>query len=64
MDSAQRIREFTAFVQAVDSGSFAAAGRIMNVTSAAVSKNIGSLEQALGIRLLNRTAFSIEPPAH
>lgn len=59
MDSAQRVREISAFVQAVDKGSFAAAGRALRVSSAAISKNIASLEAALGVRLLNRTTRSL-----
>nr|WP_257032176.1 LysR family transcriptional regulator [Paraburkholderia bryophila] len=42
-------------VEAVDAGSFAAAGRSLGVTSAAVSKNVAGLEKALGVRLINRT---------
>jgi len=44
----------------VDEGSFAAAGRVLGVTSAAVSKNVGSLEKALGVRLMNRTTRTLK----
>jgi len=55
LDSSQRVRAILSFVQAADAGSFAAAGRVLGITSAAVSKNVASLENALGVRLMNRT---------
>ncbi len=60
MDTTHRVRAIVSFVQAVDQGSFTAAGRALGVTSAAVSKNVASLEQALGVRLLNRTTRSLQ----
>ena len=59
MDLSQRVRAILSFVQAVDAGSFAAAGRALGISSAAVSKNVASLEQALGIRLMNRTTRTL-----
>ena len=55
MDAAQRVPAILSFVQAVDRGSFAAAARALGISGAAVSKNVASLEAALGVRLLNRT---------
>ncbi|WP_321817441.1 MULTISPECIES: LysR family transcriptional regulator [unclassified Paraburkholderia] len=60
MDSSQRVRAIISLVQAVDAGSFAAAGRLLGVTSAAVSKNVAGLEKALGVRLMNRTTRSLK----
>ncbi|WP_175796441.1 MULTISPECIES: LysR family transcriptional regulator [Burkholderia] len=60
MDSSQRVRAIISFVHAVDAGSLAAAGRLLGVTSAAVSKNVAGLEKALGVRLLNRTTRSLK----
>ncbi|WP_245965124.1 LysR family transcriptional regulator [Trinickia dinghuensis] len=60
MDSTQRVRAILSFVQAADAGSFAAAGRVLGVTSAAVSKNVASLEKALGVRLMNRTTRTLK----
>jgi DNA-binding transcriptional LysR family regulator len=45
----------TSAVQTADSGSFTAAARVLNLTSAAVSKNVALLERRLGVRLFNRT---------
>lgn len=59
MDSTQRIRAILSFVHAADAGSFAAAARALGVTSAAVSKNIAGLENALGVRLMNRTTRTL-----
>jgi len=44
-----------AFVKAVNAGSFSAAARELGVTPSAVSKQIGRLEDRLGVALLNRT---------
>lgn len=43
------------FREVVEQGSFAGAARKMNLSPAAVSKNIGELEAHLGTRLLHRT---------
>jgi DNA-binding transcriptional LysR family regulator len=60
MDLSQRVRALLSFVQAADSGSFAEAARSLGISSAAVSKNVASLEQALGVRLMNRTTRTIK----
>lgn len=59
MDLSQRVRAILSFVQSADSGSFAAAGRVLGISSAAVSKNVAGLEQALGVRLMNRTTRTL-----
>ena len=59
MDTSQRVRGSISFVQAADSGSFAGAGRILGISSAAVSQNVAGLETALGVRLMNRTTRSL-----
>jgi DNA-binding transcriptional LysR family regulator len=59
MDLSQRVRSVLSFVQSVEAGSFAAAARLMGVSPAAVSKNVAGLEQALNIRLLNRTTRTL-----
>lgn len=60
MDSSQRVRAILSFVQAADAGSFAAAGRLLDISSAAVSKNVAGLEKALGVRLMNRTTRTLK----
>jgi DNA-binding transcriptional LysR family regulator len=60
VDSSQRVRAIISLVQAVDAGSFAAAGRMLGVTSAAIGKNVASLEKALGVRLMNRTTRTLK----
>ncbi|WP_312655416.1 LysR family transcriptional regulator [Kluyvera ascorbata] len=59
MEISQRVRAILSFVQAVDGGSFAAAGRALGISSAAVSKNVAGLEQALRVRLMNRTTRTL-----
>mgnify|MGYP003791756469 CR=1 FL=1 len=60
MDSSLRVRAIFCFVRASDTGSFAAAARALGVTSAAVSKNVATLERSLGVRLLNRTTRTLK----
>lgn len=43
------------FLECVDSGSFAAAGRRLNLTRSSVGKAIAKLEAHLGVRLFHRT---------
>lgn len=42
-------------VEAVDRGSFSAAGRGLGLTPSSVARGIAALEDDLGVRLLNRT---------
>lgn len=42
-------------IQVADSGSFTAAAKVLDLTSAAVSKNVAKLEARLKVRLFNRT---------
>ena len=52
MDSAG---EMGIFAKVVDEGSFSAAAAVLKLTPSAVSKQIGRLEDRLGVRLLHRT---------
>ncbi|MDO5611431.1 MAG: LysR family transcriptional regulator [Pseudomonadota bacterium] len=60
MDPSTRVRAILSFVHAADGGSFAQAGRAMGISAAAVSKNVAGLENALGMRLMNRTTRSLQ----
>ncbi|MDO5614075.1 MAG: LysR substrate-binding domain-containing protein [Paracoccus sp. (in: a-proteobacteria)] len=60
MDPSTRVRGILSFVHAADAGSFAAAGRALGISAAAVSKNVAGLEVALGLRLMNRTTRSLQ----
>ncbi len=46
------------FVQAVEHGSFAAAGRRLGMPKSTISKRVAELEAALGVRLIHRTSRS------
>ena len=43
------------FAEVVDSGSFSAAGRRLGLAASSVARAVGTLENELGVRLLNRT---------
>lgn len=53
------LKNLVSFVQAAQLGSFTAAANKLEITAAAVSKNISTLEKTLGVRLFNRTTRSI-----
>lgn len=53
--STSRLQGISVFVQAVDTGSFTAAAERLGVTKSAVGKSVATLEQRLGVRLLERT---------
>ena len=47
------------FIDVVRAGSFSAAGRLLELTTPAVSKRLAQLEARLGVRLLNRSTRRI-----
>ena len=53
------LKAMQTFVETVEAGSLAGAARSLAVGPSAVSKQIASLEEALGVRLLQRTTRSI-----
>ena len=56
-----RLREMEMFVRVIDSGSFSAAARYLNMGQPAVSKMIAGLEDRLGVRLLTRSTRKLSP---
>jgi DNA-binding transcriptional LysR family regulator len=50
-----RFQEMRAFAAVVDAGSFVSAADMLEISKAAVSRQIAELESRLGVRLLNRT---------
>jgi DNA-binding transcriptional LysR family regulator len=50
-----RMLEMTTFVKVVDSGGFSAAARALSVSASVVTTHIQTIEDRLGVRLLNRT---------
>ena len=50
-----RLASITAFVRVAENGGFTAGARRLSVSTATVSENVQALENALGVRLLNRT---------
>jgi DNA-binding transcriptional LysR family regulator len=55
------LRDLHIFFTVVQRGSMAKAAQQLNVTQPAVSKAIGDLEHALGVRLLDRRPQGVEP---
>jgi DNA-binding transcriptional LysR family regulator len=51
----RNLQGLVSFVESAASGSFTAAAARLELTPAAVSKNVGKLEQQVGVRLFNRT---------
>ncbi|MBV6751511.1 LysR family transcriptional regulator [Pseudomonas chlororaphis] len=56
-----RLAAMETFVYVVETGSFSAAGRRLNVGQPAVSKSIAQLEEHLGVRLLTRSTRGLSP---
>jgi DNA-binding transcriptional LysR family regulator len=56
-----RFAAMEAFVRVVDTGSFSAAARLLNVGQPAVSKTVAQLEDHLGVRLLMRSTRGLSP---
>ena len=56
-----RIDPLQTFVAVVRARNFSTAAEALGVTPSAVSKQISSLEERLGVRLLNRTTRSVSP---
>ncbi len=50
-----------AFVSVVECGGFSASARRLGVSKALISKQIGQLEESLGVRLLHRTTRLVSP---
>ncbi|WP_298770719.1 LysR family transcriptional regulator [uncultured Shewanella sp.] len=51
----QHLDDLKVYVQVIDSGHLAAAGRVLGLSATLVSRRLARLESALGVRLLERT---------
>jgi len=56
-----RYQSMLTFVRVVETGSFSAAARVLNVGQPAVSKAIAQLESRLKVRLLDRSTHGLRP---
>jgi DNA-binding transcriptional LysR family regulator len=56
-----RLRDLHVLFAAVEHGSMSAAGAHLNMSQSAVSQAIAALEDALKVRLLDRTPHGVEP---
>ena len=50
-----RLTSISAFVEVAEKGGFSAAARSLNVSTTTISEQVHTLEEQLGVRLLNRT---------
>jgi DNA-binding transcriptional LysR family regulator len=55
------LNKVAAFVRVVEAGSFTKAARSLGVPKSSVSRQVAQLEEALGVRLLQRTTRSLHP---
>ena len=56
-----RLRDLHIFFAVAECGSMAMAGTRLGVTQPAISKAVGDLEAAVGVRLLDRSPQGVEP---
>jgi len=56
-----RLSAMETFVSVVDTGSFSAAARVLNIGQPAVSKSVAQLEEYLGVQLLLRSTRTLTP---
>jgi DNA-binding transcriptional LysR family regulator len=56
----QTLRGILNFTRTAELGSFAAAGKDLNISAVAVSQNISRLEQSLGVRLFARSTRALQ----
>jgi DNA-binding transcriptional LysR family regulator len=56
-----RVSSMLSFVKVVEKGGFSAAGRELNLSTSMVTTHVKSLEDRLGVRLLNRTTRNVSP---
>jgi DNA-binding transcriptional LysR family regulator len=56
-----RLAAMETFVRVVETGSFSAAARRLNVGQPAVSKTVAQIEERLGVRLLMRSTHGLSP---
>jgi DNA-binding transcriptional LysR family regulator len=59
-DVMDRLTSLTVFVQVVSNGGFSAAARRLKMSPAMVTSHVQSLEDRLGVRLLNRTTRKVK----
>jgi DNA-binding transcriptional LysR family regulator len=54
-----RVLSMLSFVKVVEHGGFSAAARQLNLATSVVTTHVKSLEDRLGVRLLNRTTRNV-----
>src|SRR5881628_2057567 len=62
--SRMKLQDLHVLMTVVQAGSMGKAAQILNTTQPNISRSIGELEHALGVRLLDRHRQGIEPTEH
>ena len=57
------LKEIDVFVKVIELGSFKEAARELHLTQSALTQRLKKLEEALGVRLIDRTTRSVAPTA-
>src|SRR5215472_102317 len=55
------LRDLRVLVSVIEAGSMGKAARMLATSQPAISRSIADLEHAFGVRLLDRSAFGVEP---
>ncbi len=55
------LRDLRVLVSVIESGSMGKAARLLATSQPAISRSIADLEHAFGVRLLERSAYGVEP---
>jgi DNA-binding transcriptional LysR family regulator len=58
-DDMDRMTSMATFVKVVESGGFSAAARALGISPSMVTSHVQSLEERLGVRLLNRNTRKV-----
>jgi DNA-binding transcriptional LysR family regulator len=59
VEAMDRVSSMLSFVKVVENGGFSAAGRQVNLATSVVTQHVKSLEDRLGVRLLNRSTRNV-----
>src|SRR5689334_18655273 len=56
-----KMSDLRMFIAVAEHGSMSKAASTLNISQSAVSKALGQIEHALGVRLLDRSPYGVEP---
>src|SRR3954462_13642646 len=59
-----KLHDLHVLMTVAQAGSMSRAAQLLNTTQPAISRSIADLEQAIGVRLLDRRGYGVELTAH